>query len=141
MNAPDSSELAAHWLAIAVGDLEGAEALLRDPSLPARQAAMLAQQAGEKALKGAIIFGGEIPPRTHDLSVLTRRVPSDWRVHALDIGLLALADALGQARYPSHLESPLDRDEAARLVADARAIIDAILEDLSTRGLRRPTSR
>lgn len=64
MNAPEPPQLAAHWLATALGDLGGAEALLRADGLPARQAVQLAQQAAEKALKGAIIFGGVTPPRT-----------------------------------------------------------------------------
>lgn len=141
MNAPDPPALAAHWLAIAQGDLKGAEVLLRDRGLPARQAAELAQQAAEKALKGAIIFGGETPTRTHDLEALARLVPSDWRVHALDVGLSRLSDALGQARYPRYFEPPLDHEDAVRLVADAIAITTAVLEDLASRGLDRPTPR
>jgi HEPN domain-containing protein len=141
MSAPEPPELAAHWLAIALGDLRAAEALLGDRGLPARQAAELAQQAAEKAFKGAIIFGGVTPPRTHDLQVLVRLVPADWRVHSLDIGLSRLSNALGEARYPRYFEPPLDHDEAVRLVSDALAITTAILDDLSSRGLDRPTPR
>lgn len=141
MNAPEPPELAAHWLAIALGDLRAAEALLSHRELPARQPAELAQQAAEKALKGAIIFGGVTPPRTHDLEALVRLVPSDWSVHSLDVGLSRLSDALGQARYPRYFQPPLDHEDAARLVSDALAIITVILDDLSFRGLNRPAPR
>lgn len=139
MNAPEPPQLAAHWLATALGDLGGAEALLRADGLPARQAVQLAQQAAEKALKGAIIFGGVTPPRTHDLQALARLVPADWRVHALDVGLSQLSSTLGEARYPRYFEPPLQREDAVRLVADAIAITTAVLEDLASRGLDRPT--
>jgi HEPN domain-containing protein len=138
MSAPEPPELAAHWLATALGDLSAAEALLRADGLPARQAAELAQQAAEKALKGAIIFGGVTPPRTHDLEALARLVPADWRVHSLDIGLSGLSNALGEARYPRYFEPPLQREDAVRLVSDALVIVTTILEDLSSRGLDRP---
>lgn len=138
MNAPEPPELAAHWLAIALGDLRAAEALLGDRGLPARQAAEQAQQAAEKALKGAIIFGGATPPRTHDLEVLVRLVPADWRVHSLDVGLSRLSNALGEARYPRYFEPSLQREDVVRLVSDARVIVTTILEDLATRGIDPP---
>lgn len=139
MNVPTPSELAAHWLAIALGDLRAAESLLREPTLTGRHAAELAQQAAEKALKGAIVFGGEAPPRTHDLAALARRLPPDWRVHALEVDLARLSDALVQSRYPDYFESALDHGDASALVADAAAITAAFLEDLEARGVGRPT--
>jgi HEPN domain-containing protein len=141
MNAPEPPELAAHWLATALGDLQGAEGHLRGRGLPARQAAELAQQAAEKALKGAIIFGSVSPPRTHDLEALARMVPPDWRVHALDVGLARLSGAFREARYPRYSEPPIDHDEASRLVSDARLVVEAILEDLVARGVDRPEPR
>lgn len=141
MNAPTPSELAAHWLAIALGDLRAAEALLREPALPGRQAAELAQQAAEKALKAAIVFEGDVPPRTHDLEALARRVPAGRRVQALEVDLARLTDVLAQSRYPDFFESPLDHEDAGILVADAAAITAAIIVDLESRGLDRPTPR
>ena len=138
MNAPEPPELAAHWLATALGDLQGAEGHSRDRVLPARQAAELAQQAAEKALKGAIIFGSVSPPRTHDLDALARIVPADWRIHSLDVGLTRLSGAYREARYPRYAEPPIDNDEALQLVSDARRVVEAILEDLLARGVERP---
>jgi len=138
MSAPDRPRLVARWLAFALGDLSSARTLLDQHRSPFRQAAELAQQAAEKALKGAIVFGGATPPRTHDLEALLRLVPSDWGVHALDVDLTRLTDALSHARYPHYYEPPLDPDEIGRLVADATAITTAVLDDLATRGIDRP---
>ena len=142
MSAPDPSELSAHWLALALGDLQGADVLLQDRSpAAARQAAELAHQAAEKALKGAIVFGSEAPPRTHDLENLLGRVPPDWSVQALRAGLSRLADVFGQTRYPSYFEPPLGHEEAAEVLEDARAIVERVVDDLVLRGTNRPAPR
>jgi HEPN domain-containing protein len=138
MSAPEPPALAAHWLAIALGDLQAAEALLTFATLPSRAAAEFAQQAAEKALKGAIVFVGMSPPRTHDLAALARLVPSESRFHDLRIDLRRLSGAFEPARYPSYFEPQLQHDEAVQLVSDARLIVLGVLDDLSSRGLERP---
>ena len=141
MNAPEPLELAGHWLALALGDLKAAEILLRDLGIPAREAAEHAQQAAEKALKGAIVATGNAPPWTHDLEVLVPHAPATSRVHALDVHLGRLSDAYSAARYPSYFEPEFGHDEAATLVGDAVAIVNAILDDLAALGLERPAPR
>ena len=142
MNAPDPSELIEHWLALALGDLQGADVLLQDRSpAAARQAAELAHQAAEKALKSVLVFLREAPPKTHDLKSLLGRIPTDWRVHAAGAGLSRLADVFGQTRYPSYFEPPLGRDEALALLEDARAIVERVVDDLVFRGISRPGPR
>ena len=141
MNAPEPLELAAHWLAIALGDLKAAEKLLHDLGIPAREAAEHAQQAAEKALKGAIVATGNAPPWTHDLEVLAPLVPATSRVHALDVRLGRLSEAYSAARYPSYFEPEFSHDEAATLVGEAVAIVNAILDDLAAMGLERPAPR
>jgi HEPN domain-containing protein len=138
MNAPRLSDLAAHWLAIALGDLATAEAVLGDSLLPPREAAAFAEQAAEKAIKGALVFTGREPPRTHDLSELASLAPAGWRVRSLDLDLAPLAGALRPARYPEYFDAPVTRDEAARLVSDARAVVAAVLADLREHGLEPP---
>ncbi len=138
MSAPEPPDLAAHWLSIALGDLQGAEVTFHDDTLPARQAAELAQQAAEKAIKGAIIFGAVSPPYTHDLGVLARLLPSDWGLDSVEVDLARLSGAYSQARYPSYFQPPPERDEVAQMVADARLIVTTILDQLSARGVVRP---
>ncbi len=138
MSGPSPRDLAAHWLAIAAGDLATAEAVLGDPLLPPREAAVLAQQAAEKAIKGALVLSGREPPRSHDLTELILLVPADWRVRAARIDLAPLVAAIRSARYPEHFESPLTHGAAERLVSDARAVMEAIRADLRDRGLEPP---
>ncbi len=141
MSAPEPLELAAHWLATALGDLQAARTLLRSPRLPARQAAANAQQAAEKSLKGAIIASGNDPPFTHDLEALKPLVPGSSLVHRLDVRLERLSAAYTAARYPSYFQPPFGHEEAAALVADATAIVDAVLDDLKELGLSRPAPK
>ena len=55
-------EAALWWLRTAIGDLAAARALLAVTAVAPRQAAYLAQQAAEKALKATIAFQGDEPP-------------------------------------------------------------------------------
>ncbi len=135
MSGPSLAELARHWLAIARGDLLTAEAVLQDPLLPARAAAFLAQQAVEKAIKGALVFDGREPPRTHDLTDLLQLLPATWQVRSAGVDLSPLTAAVRPARYPEFLDPPLDHEGARRLVADARRVVDSILADLHDRGV------
>ena len=71
-------EAAVWWLRLALGDLAAARGLLLAEGVAPRQAAYLAQQAAEKALKATIALEGGEPPLTHDLIFLTasaRRKP------------------------------------------------------------------
>jgi len=47
-------ETSVRWFRFALGDLAAAKAILADDRLPSRDAAYLAQQAAEKALKATI---------------------------------------------------------------------------------------
>jgi HEPN domain-containing protein len=138
MSGPSLLDLAAHWLAIAQGDLATAETVLDDPLLPPREAAVLAEQAAEKAIKGALVLAGREPPRSHDLTELIRLVPADWRVRAAHIDLAPLAAAMRPARYPEYFDPSVTGEEAARLVSDSRAVVEAVQGDLRDHGLEPP---
>lgn len=138
MSAPTPRDLAAHWLAIAEGDLATAEAVLGNPRLPSRQVAVLAQQAAEKAIKGVLVLAGREPPRSHDLTELIHLVPMDWRLRAAGIDLAPLTTAMRPARYPDYFDPPLTRGAVVQLVSDARAVIEAARGDLADRGQEQP---
>jgi len=74
-----STELLAEvrrWLRFAREDLDGAETLLADEGFVPRRVCWLAQQAAEKALKGALA-SQEIPfPFRHDLDALRNLLPA-----------------------------------------------------------------
>ena len=89
MNA-DIETAARTWLAWALGDLEAAR---RRPGWPQRPriVAFHAQQAAEKALKGALVLAGIAVPRTHDLDDLRNRLPNGWRAKSSHRDLASLS--------------------------------------------------
>jgi HEPN domain-containing protein len=115
-----------------------AEALLGDAAIPPRQAATLAQQAAEKAIKATFVFAGREPERTHDLVALVGRADAGLgdRLAAIDLGQLSSAHRA--ARYPSYFDPPIGRAETGALVADARAVVEAVTERLRDMGLEPP---
>lgn len=128
-------EACARWFRFAIGDLAAADALLANERLPIREAAFLAQQAAEKALKATIALDGTEPPWTHDLLLLRQRAPAEVRSAAAGIDLMPLWTAASAARYPEGDDPPYDRDEAQRLVADATQIIEIVRRYLDRAGL------
>lgn len=141
MSAPTPADLAAHWLAVARGDLATAEAILEDPSLPPRQAAILAEQAAEKAIKGTLVFLGIEPPRTHDLTLLAALLPPAWQVTPAADELGGLTIAYRASRYPDYFGASISVDETARLIDAASAVVDGCLHELVARGVPSPPPR
>lgn len=83
-----------------------------------------AQQAAEKALKGALILLRIDFPRTHDIKeLLTRLIDSGGHVPDGLKDAVALTSFAVQARYPDWGES-LNDDDFAEALALARAVVD-----------------
>jgi HEPN domain-containing protein len=120
---------------MAFGDLLGARALLTVPEVPAREAAFLADQAAEKALKAAIASMGIEPPWTHDLVGLRSHAPQPVIAGTLALDIVALSAAAVAARYPDEGDPPYEHDEVERLVAIAAEILDVVRAYLETNGL------
>jgi HEPN domain-containing protein len=119
-------EAALWWLRTAIGDLAAARALLAVTAVAPRQAAYLAQQAAEKALKATIALQGDEPPLTHDLLFLVQRSPDDAAFRRVLVDIVALSDAQLVARYPQLDDPPYDLEEAEQLVADASRLVIAV---------------
>lgn len=130
-----AAEASSRWFSYAIGDLATARAVLADERLPAREAAYLAQQAAEKALKAAIALTGSEPPWTHDLLYLRSRAPVEVGAAAAHIDLRPLWAAGSAARYPEGDDPPYERDEIERLVADAVDIVAIVRRYLDDAGL------
>ena len=135
MSGPDLAA-ARYWLSLALGDLAAARALLRtSEGSSTRVAAQHAQQAAEKALKGAIAVVHESPPRTHDLAFLAQHVTPEINLNDLSLELNALSAALLAGRYPDPQDAPYSIDEASELVEAAQAIVDRVTKWLRASGL------
>lgn len=111
------------WLRTALGDLQAAQVLLSDTSLPARGSAQFAQQAAEKALKAAIASTGSEPTRTHDLVYLALRGGRALQLALSHIDIATLSAALARSRYPVRNDPPISPDDATHWVADAQQVV------------------
>lgn len=103
--------------------------------VPPRQAAYLAQQAAEKALKATIAHQGGEPPLRHDLLFLLDRSPGDARLRDIPVDLVALSAAHTAARYPQVDDTPYDPDEVGPLVMDASRLVVGVQEYFDRLGL------
>ena len=130
-------EAALHLLQLAVEDLGTAELLLGNQNQPRRQACFFAQQAAEKALKAALELEHNDYPRIHELGELLPQLPPTWPAHELELNLGRLSRLVIDARYPDVDKLP-GSAEAVQAVADARMIVNSIVEEFQRRGLELP---
>jgi HEPN domain-containing protein len=130
-----SPEPAAWWLRAALGDLAAARALMDLAGVPRREAACLAQQAAERALKATIALQGNEPPLRHDLLFLLDRGPGDARLRDIHVDLVALSGAQTAARYPQPDDPPYDPEEVGQLVIDASRLVVGVQEYFDRLGL------
>lgn len=131
-----SSELLAEvrrWLRFALEDLRAAEMLLTESATRPRHACWLAQQAAEKAIKGALAYE-QIPfPFRHDLDALRNLLPEGWTVKAQHPDLAELTEWAVEARYPGDWPEAT-ADDARHAVEQARRVCQCVTHDLTGRG-------
>ena len=89
-----------------------------------------AQQCIEKLLKAALIARGQIPPKTHDLTVLSRLLSStdpQWQWSVQDLRLLSRAAV--DFRYPGESAGA---EEAQAALHVSQAVRESLLSLLRT---------
>lgn len=121
---PEALNRAQAWLRKAQSDLRAIEILIKDSDFPPDIVCYHAQQTAEKALKALLTAYGVPFPKTHDLILLNRLLPS-----AIDVGLApqALAELsyfAVESRYPGELEE-YTYDLAKKLWQQARTAYNA----------------
>ena len=123
------------WLRFAKADLEATEYIANSGTLSPHIGCFHAQQAAEKAIKGALIWIGIEPPRRHDLDLLRTLLPADFLVRSSHQDLSKLTDWGVEIRYPGDWIEATESDSriAARL---AREIWETVLADLHSARLR-----
>lgn len=121
---------AKRWLLQAMDDLEAAEALVTVNKYA--QAAFLAQQAGEKAMK-SLWFRLDLDPWGHSVARLIKGLPDDKRQQydSLLDSALALDKLYIPTRYPDALAELTPGEayteaEAKAAIGHAQRIIDAV---------------
>lgn len=135
MSAADLIDEVRRWLRFAGEDLEAADSLLGETGSHPRHACWLAQQAAEKALKGALTQL-QIPfPYRHDLDALRNLLPEGWETKVRHADLAELTEWAVEARYPGDWPEA-SADDARRAVEQARAVYESVRRDLGQRGVQ-----
>jgi HEPN domain-containing protein len=119
------NEVVREWIDKAAGDYLTAtrEAQADPPNYDA--ACFHAQQCIEKLLKAAVIAKGEIPPKTHDLTILSGLLTSldpGWHWPVEELRLLSHSAVI--FRYPGE---SADREEAEAVLTVAKALRQRLL--------------
>ena len=125
---------AGRWLGFAMGDLATARSNHADAAVPNRNAAYMAQQAAEKALKAVILLENKPFDMIHDVDVLAGQVPSDFVVPVPIADCSWLADVESSSRYPDEGEIVTSAD-AERAIEVADKIVSAASRHFLTRGV------
>lgn len=133
MTNPQARRETERWLDYAQQDLNAAKVLLNQSGNFAQQVCYLSQQAAEKAIKAALIFLQIEFPFRHDLDMLSNLLPEEWQLRQHSSDLAQLTEWAVEARYPSLSEEPVTED-AITALAQAQAVIDLVLRDLSEYG-------
>lgn len=121
------------WLSYALGDLAAARSKPGKHVRP-RIVAFHAQQAAEKALKGALVLSDVDPVRTHDLEDLRTALPPDWVVKRKPGSLARLSRYGVVVRYPDDV-TPVNAIQSAVAVRQAIAVVRSVREDFERRGV------
>jgi HEPN domain-containing protein len=132
MTDPDLRREVDEWLRYARDDLEVAELVIEQGSVP-RAACFHAQQAAEKAIKACLLLLQEGVPRTHDLELLAATLPEGWRLRENPSSLTDLSGWAVEPRYPGDLLDAT-KEEAQALVEQARNVYETALKDLEEHG-------
>lgn len=132
MTDPDLRREVAEWLRYARDDLEVADLVVEQGSVP-RAACFHAQQAAEKAIKACLLFLQEGVPRTHDPELLAATLPEGWRIRENPSSLTDLSGWAVEPRYPGDLLDAT-KEEAQAVVEQARNVYEVALEDLEAYG-------
>lgn len=128
------TESVLRWLELARRDLRGAHnQMVADPTEPAL-ACFHAQQAGEKALKAALVAEGIDPPRSHDLNELRDLLPDVWEIPGTTTELSRISKWAEESRYEVDIEDFID-PTATWGIAMARAMCNAVVSVLTGRGV------
>lgn len=124
------------WLRYSARDMNVARLLLRNVGTGASpyHAAFWAQQAAEKALKGALTYAGVPFEATHRLNTLAAALPDGWETRRGRGGLTELTSYGVEMRYPDVGEPEPTVEDARRAITQAQAVQQAVRRDLETHG-------
>lgn len=98
-----------------------------------RTACFHAQQAAEKAIKGALIFLQIGFRKTYDLELLVSLLPEGWPPAEDPAALSGLSDWAVGPRYPDDIVEATEEDSKTA-IGEARRAYEVVLEALERQG-------
>jgi len=111
------------WLRHALSDLALARQAENNPDVLPNQTAFHAQQAAEKAIKGAMIHEGLLFARTHDLQDLVKRWTPSGRDWPASLGnVKTLTPYAVESRYPGYMHQ-INRAEVRAAIQTAEQVV------------------
>ncbi len=119
------NEVIREWIDKSEGDYRTAARELRADPPNYDAVCFHAQQCAEKLLKATLIVRGQMPPKTHDLSVLSSLLGSvapEWSWPVEDLRLLSRSAVI--FRYPGE---SADQEEAEAALAVSTAMRERLL--------------
>ena len=124
------NETIKEWVAKAEGDYHVAGRELKATTNPNYDAVCFhAQQCVEKLLKAALINGGKIPPRIHDLAELGRllaQIYENWNWPVEELRFLSISAVA--FRYPGEFADAEDAAKAFKICSRLRTRLLEILK-------------
>jgi HEPN domain-containing protein len=130
MNGPKSLSA---WLRKADADLSAAKTLSRQSDIAWDIVCFHAQQAAEKLLKACLIANGEIPPKTHDLTLLRGLLEGGADTQSIADDCEYLIPFAIASRYPGEGVDP-SKAEGDSAIGAAQRVRDWAYGFLSTGG-------
>ena len=118
MSDPETQAFVTKWFLYAAEDL----AAVRATHVSPRIRCFHAQQATEKALKGALTFLAIDAPRRHDLNYLVGLLPSGWEIEASTVDLEWLTRWALDQRYPGDEPEATEVDVQRGLLLASAAV-------------------
>ena len=117
----DPVDEARRWVQYAHWDMVDVQNNMQSDQIPHPIVCFHCQQAAEKMLKAVLVFHGQPPPRTHDLTAILRRLEplvgsvEDVLPHAAILNPFAV-----EVRYPANaIEVGVSETEEARASSEA----------------------
>jgi len=144
MDANPYNRVANTWITDATEELNAAlDALTRPQIWPPRLVVYHLEQAVEKALKAALIFGhtGRFEA-THDLDLLVKALPNDgtWATRGKYLNLSALSAYATESRYLAN-GAPVTHKEAERAAQLAIRVVRSVVQDMVAHGFIRANTQ
>jgi HEPN domain-containing protein len=119
---------AKEWFSFAEMDLSSAEFLLAKWPVPVAIICYHCQQSAEKCLKGLLVLKNQIPPKTHDLSLLMDLCKCFFpKIMSIAVQCTALNLYSSQPRYPREM---LITEQGMKAAIENAKVVYAFVEPL-----------